>query len=262
VTNASPPLRLHLGHTTHRRFTPFTSSFRYRVAMIDLDIDRLEACAQQTRLFGVERSALFTFDRKDHGALERTSLRRWAEAELEAANLEVPRGMLRLITFPRHIFYKFAPISLWLFLDTDERPAAILYEVRNTFGERHTYAAALDGQWSRHEAPKRFHVSPFFDVSGQYQFSLQYNSDALQLGVTTIKDGKPVHMASLSTVSQSATDANLLSVAFKLPLSTIGVTLGIHWEALKLWAKGARYHRRPSEDAKEPTLAVTTGRQS
>ena len=253
---AQPALRIHLGHTVHRRFKPFRSSFRYRVAMIDLDVDRLDEASRQTKLFAVERPALFSFRRRDHAAQVSGPLRPWAEAQFQTAGINPPEGALRLITFPRHAFYKFAPISLWLAFDISGDLTAILYEVRNTFGERHTYAARLNGSWSRHDAAKSFHVSPFMDVSGQYRFSLQYGQDDLRLGVTTIKDGRPFHIASLTTHIRTATDAALASVAVRLPLSTIGVSLAIHWEALKLWLRGARYHSKPKNLSDAPTRAT------
>lgn len=249
------PLLLHRGHTAHKRFAPFTSSFRYKVAMIDVDIDRLDEAGRQSWLFGVERPALFSFRRKDHGELAKQALRPWAERQFAEAGLDID-GPIRLITFPRHAFYKFAPISVWIGFDETGKAAGILYEVRNTFGERHTYAAAIDGDWSRHSAPKDFHVSPFFDVSGKYEFSLQYTPGTLRLGVTTLKDGKPVHSASLATSARPATASNLAATALAMPFSTIGVTLGIHWEALKLWLKGARYHSRPAKAQTGPTVAV------
>lgn len=245
MTSESAALNLHRGETVHRRFTPFSSSFRYRLALIDLDIDRLDEANLQTWLFSVERPAMFSFRRRDHAGFEKRALRPWAEATLLRAGVTPPTGSIRLITFPRHLFYKFAPISLWIAHDETGSPAAIIYEVRNTFGECHSYVAALEGSRSRHEAQKSFHVSPFFDVSGTYQFSLRITQNGLHLGVTTIAEGQPVHSASLSTNCAPASDKDLAAVAIGMPFSTIGVTMGIHWEALKLWIKGARYHPRP-----------------
>jgi len=262
MITALPALRLHQGETRHRRFTPFKSSFRYRVAMIDVDIDRLDEAGRQSRLFSVERPNLFSFRRKDHGSLEETALRPWAEKTFRDAGVDPPKGAIRLVTFPRHAFYKFAPISLWIAHGPDGHAEAILYEVRNTFGERHTYAAALQGKWSRHEAPKRFHVSPFFDVSGRYGFSFVYEADSLKLGVTTIKNGRPIHSADLSTSAIPASDRSLAVLALRMPFSTLGVTLGIHWEAAKLWAKGAHYHKKPPKIQNDPTLAQSTGQEN
>ena len=223
--------------------------------MIDLDVDRLEEATCQTGLFAVEKPALFGFRRKDHGELRPTSLRPWAEAQFQKAGIPPPSGELRLITFPRHLFYKFSPISLWIAFDSNGAPAAILYEVRNTFGERHTYAAELNGRWSRHAATKSFHVSPFMDVTGQYKFSLQIDQHELRLGVTTMKDTQPIHMASLATRLSPASDLALGAIAVSMPFSTIGVTIAIHWEALKLWLRGARYHSKPEKVDDAPTPA-------
>lgn len=223
--------------------------------MIDVDIDRLDDADRMSALFSTGKPALFSFRKRDHGALEDVPLRPWAEKEFGKAGINVPDGAIRLITFPRHLFYKFAPLSLWIAMNGDDEPAAILYEVRNTFGEKHTYAAALEGRWSRHEAPKSFHVSPFFDVSGRYVFSLRYSAEELHLGVTTLSDGAPVHSATLVTRLKPVTTSVLAATAFKMPFSTIGVSLGIHWEALKLWIKGARYYRRPRKQAHSPTVA-------
>lgn len=215
--------------------------------MIDLDIDRLAEADLQTRLFSVERPAMFSFRRIDHAGLEKRPLRPWAEATLQQAGVEPPGGSIRLITFPRHLLYKFAPISLWIAHNEFGNPVAIIYEVRNTFGERHSYVAALDGAWSRHEAQKSFHVSPFFDVTGTYKFTLRLAQNSLYLGVTTVSEGQPVHSASLSTNCAPASDQGLAAIAITMPFSTIGVSIGILWEALKLWIKGARYHRKPQK---------------
>lgn len=258
MTGSPPALRLHIGRTVHHRFVPFKSSFKYRMAMIDIDIDRLSEASRTCALFAVEKAALFSFRRRDHGALKPVSLRPWAEAEFQKAGIDASGASIRLITVPRHAFYKFSPISLWIAQDEDGAPTGILYEVRNTFGEKHTYISRLTGSWSRHSAPKSFYVSPFFDVSGQYEFSLQLNHDELRLGVTTVKDGVPVHSATLITHIRPATSGHFLKLAFAMPLSTIGVTLGIHWEALKLWLKGAKYASHPAEKTKS-TLASSAG---
>ena len=258
MTSAQSALRIHKGHTTHRRFSPFKSSFKYRLALIDVDVDRLDEAGKQTRLFSVEQATLFSFRRRDHGEKRDQPLRPWVEDTLQKAGLKIPNGAIRLVTFPRHTFYKFAPISLWLCLDRQNEPKAIVYEVRNTFGERHCYVAPVDGVWSTHDADKRFHVSPFFDVSGKYKFSLRLTEDELHLGVTTMKDGAPLHSATMVTRIENATDGAFLKTALTMPFSTIGVTMGIHWEALKLWIKGAKYHSKPPKTEQSPTLAVSS----
>lgn len=251
---SSPAIRIHKGRTLHRRFVPFVSEFSYKLFMVELDIDRLDEAKKSLWTFGVETPALFSFRKRDHADESGAPLRGWAEAQFKEAGIDASTLNIRLLSFPRHLFYKFAPISLWIAL-RGETPVGIIYEVRNTFGEKHNYVAELEGAWSRHSADKVFHVSPFFDVSGTYEFSFQYNGERLQLGVTSCSDSGPTHLATLSTKAVAATDTAFLKTAFLRPLSTLGVTLGIHWEALKLWLKGARYRSRPKKTSAETTLA-------
>ncbi|HIG22081.1 DUF1365 domain-containing protein [Henriciella sp.] len=260
MKNTAPALLLHYGDTVHRRLTPFVSDFSYRVFMVEVDVDRLEDARRQCRFFGVDEGALFGFRTDEHGAQGKQSLRGWAQDRLLEAGVDASALNLKLITFPRHLFYKFAPISVWIAEDDDARPAGVIYEVRNTFGERHVYVAAADGAWSKHAADKVFHVSPFFDVSGKYEFSLQRDETTLRLGVSTVSDGGVQHMATLSTKAVPATDQDLIRKAIFMPLSTLGVTLAIHWEALKLWLKGANYHSKPHQAQQKVSVATPSGR--
>ena len=163
-----PPMRLWSGQTLHKRFLPFERMFQYKLVLIDVDIDRLAEAERMSGLFTINRPGLFSFYEGDHGGPERkVSLRSWAEDLFATAGVKMQSGTIRLVTFPRHFFYKFAPLSLWYGYAQDGALKGIIYEVRNTFGERHCYVAAVDAARSVHTADKNFHVSPFFDVSGQ-----------------------------------------------------------------------------------------------
>jgi uncharacterized protein len=109
----SPPLRLWSGQTLHKRFVPFERGFRYQLALIDIDIDRLAEAGRMSRLFTVNKPGLFSFHEADHGGDQRGSLRTWAEDLFATAGVALQAGKVRLVTFPRHFFYKFAPLSLW-----------------------------------------------------------------------------------------------------------------------------------------------------
>jgi hypothetical protein len=251
-----PALRLWRGHTVHQRSVPFEHRFKYGLALIDVDIDRLDQAHRQASAFSVDRSNLFSFDRKDHGVRKSEDLRPWAETQFQAAGIDLGGGVIRLVTFPRHAFYKFAPISLWLGHGPDGGLKGILYEVNNTFGETHVYAARTpDEGRHRHDTEKAFHVSPFFDVSGTYEFTLRWSENDLRLIVATRADGKQSHMATITAKAQPATSGAFLALAFSKPFSTLAVTLGIHWQALKLWIKGAKYHSKPKQSPVRTTIA-------
>ena len=251
-------LQILKGHTVHQRSIPFVHRFRYGLALIDLDIDRLDEADKQTGCFSVDRSGLFSFNRKDHGARRDAPLRPWAETQFQNAGVQLDGGAIRLVTFPRHAFYKFAPISLWLGHGPDGALRGILYEVNNTFGESHTYVAATpEPSKHQHGTDKVFHVSPFFDVSGIYEFTLKRTNEQLSLVVATKTDTGQSHVATISAKTVPATNAAFIGIALTKPFSTLGVTFAIHWQALKLWLKGAKYHSKPKQSSVRTTIATS-----
>ncbi len=253
------PLSLLSGRTTHVRFVPFERRFAYPVLMVDIDVDHWEAAGRQTAAFSTDGAGLFSLRRKDHGAYGAASLRDWAAGAFAPAGVDLAGKGLRLVTFPRHLAYRFAPLSLWIAEDQDGRPAGILYEVNNTFGERHTYAAAIGPGRQVHEAEKVFHVSPFFDVSGHYRFTLRLGEAGLKLVIDTLQGETRQHMATITLKRKAATTGAFLKAALARPLNSIGVTAGIHWEAFCIWRRGARYHARPALPPQPTTIARPAG---
>jgi hypothetical protein len=260
LTNAhpQPALSLWKGQTVHVRYQPFERRFAYVLVLIDLDIDRLDEAAASSALFSVNAPGLFAFRTEDHGAKQKGApLRPWAESELAKAGITLDGGAIRLVTFPRHLFYKFAPLSLWYGYGPDGDLRGIIYEVNNTFGETHRYVAAVNPGRNAHSAPKSFHVSPFFDVTGTYRFTLRSPEDKLGVVVESLRHEKRLHMANITARRMPATSANLLKLAVTNPLSTLGVTLGIHWQALKVWIRGAAYRPKPAPPETGTTIALS-----
>ncbi|MFN7055499.1 DUF1365 domain-containing protein [Hyphomonas sp.] len=252
----APSLQLWLGQTVHERYTPFRRRFRYRIALVDLDIDRLEEAGRVTPLFRVGRPGLFSFRAEDHGPKRKgASLRQWAEELFAGAGIDLGGGPIRLVSFPRHLFFKFAPISTWYGYDRSGSLGGVIYEVNNTFGERHCYVARTDSPRARHAADKQFHVSPFFDVTGMYRFTLRAPEEKMSLMVESLENGERVHMASITARREDARAWPLVSLAVTQPLSSLGVVAAIHWQALRIWLKGAGYRRKPSPPKSVATYA-------
>lgn len=249
-------LSLYVGETRHSRYTPFEQSFVYKLFLIDVDIDRLDEADRQSRFFSVDRPGLFSFRRRDHGERKNIALRPWAETMFAKAGIALEGGVVRLVTLPRHLFYKFSPISLWYGYGADNKLRGIIYEVNNTFGDTHAYvAAAADGR-TQHDAVKNMYVSPFFDVNGSYRFTMRSPGETLSLVIDNILEAKRIHSATLKAKRQPATDLAFLAAAFTRPFSTLGVTLGIHYEAFKLWVKKAGYRSRPPANQAQATKAT------
>ena len=250
-----PALRLLKGRTDHVRFVPFGHRFGYRLFLIDIDIDRLDEAGRLSRLFSIERANLFSFRRRDHGARETADLRPWALARLAEGGIDPQGGAIRLVTFPRHLGYKFAPLSIWFAHDRTGDLCGLIYEVNNTFGETHSYVAPVSGTVERHDATKALHVSPFFDVSGHYRFSLRRPGGDLGLVIDSFEAAERLHMATIKTRAAPASDAQFIQGALFRPISSLAVTFAIHWQAARLWMKGAKYKAKPPPPKSPSTIA-------
>ena len=99
-------------------------------------------------------------------------------------------------------------------------------------------------------------MSPFFDVSGAYQFTLKRTADQLRLIVATTENGTQSHVATISAKANPATTPAFIGLAITKPFSSLGVTAAIHWQALKLWLKGAKYHSKPKQSSVRTTIAT------
>lgn len=234
------------GRTVHVRFQPFEHRLAYDLYQVLIDVDDPASQVRGLKWMAHNRFAPLAFYDKDHGDRSGAPLRGWVEAQLASAKIAYDGGPIHLLTFPRVLGFVFNPISVFLAYHRDLTLAAVIYEVNNTFGETHSYIAPASGQPVEHqEADKIFHVSPFFDVSGRYAFTLRTSGDSLSLTIDKFSDAVRDHLATLKLRRENLTDGNLARAFFAMPFLTLKVVLAIHWEALKLLVKGARYHHKP-----------------
>lgn len=240
----------------HRRLIAPLYRFTYRIFYLLLDIDRLDEVDRSLRLFSRNRFNLVSFHDADHGD-GRTALRPWVEARLAREGVHLDGGRIRLLSLPRLLGFAFNPIALWYCEHRDGTLRAILAEVRNTFGEKHGYLIASGGRPIAYEGPhlkeKCFHVSPFLDLTGRYDFRFTAPGDALRVLIHETRDGAPLMDATLHGRREPLSDARLLARVLAMPWMTLKVVAGIHWEALKLWLRGARFHKKPEPPALEMT---------
>ena len=238
---------LYATRVMHRRRVPPFYRFVYRVFYLFVDIDRIDALSARLRLFSLDRFNLLSLRTRDYG--DGRGLRPWAETLLRARGIELDGGRIRLLTFPRVLGFAFNPISLWYCEHRDGNLRAVVAEVNNTFGETHCYVLASDGAPLAYdqaiEKDKRFHVSPFFDRVGRYRFTLAAPGTRIRVAIHETRDGEPVLDATLAGERHPLTDVAILGQVLRMPWMTLKVVVGIHWEALKLWLRGARFHRKP-----------------
>jgi uncharacterized protein len=241
---------IYAGIVTHRRLRPKRHRLRYRLFSLLLDIDEIPALCARLRLLSHRRFNLFGFDERDHADGSGKSLRDWAEGHLARAGVDLDGGPIRLLAMPRVLGYGFNPISVWFCYRKDGGLAALLHEVHNTFGERHTYLIPVsedDGPADISQTcAKIFHVSPFIAMDMRYDFRIHAPDERMSLAIRGGDSDGPLIVAVLAMRRRELNDAALLRIFFGTPLLTLKVICAIHWQAARLWIKGLRPYPRPA----------------
>jgi DUF1365 family protein len=234
----------------HRRLRPRANAFRYRVAYLCLGLEALERAGG--RWLKIDRAGLVSFRRADHGARDGADLKAWLKDILRGHGLgEVCDGEVVLMTMPRTLGYVFNPVSFWFCRDRAGALRAVLCEVNNTFGETHCYLVYHDDirpiapdAWL--EGRKAFHVSPFLPVEGGYRFRFQLDDERAHVDVNYHDADGLMLATSVGGRRRALSDATVLRRFLGNPTMTLGVSVRIHWQALHLWRKRARFYRKPA----------------
>ena len=239
------------GKVMHKRLSPKVNAFNYGIYYFSLPLSQIDRIPIPRNRFG-----MLSFYDKDHGYRDGRPLRPWAEGILSQYGISKATGEIVLVTLPRVLGYVFNPVSFWLCLDKKKQPRAVIVEVNNTFGESHTYLCAHTDQrpirtddWF--EGDKLFHVSPFLKREGHYafRFDLRANAYAIWINYYTAS-GKKQLLTSLAGKISPMNKASLRRAFFAYPLVTLKAITLIHYQALKLIAKGIQHIRKPEQGAK------------
>lgn len=238
----------------HQRTRPVAHRLRYRVATMLLDLGELPDLAQRLRLFAHNRRNLVSFHDRDHGDGS-GDLRGWVEARLHDAGIAAG-GPIRLLCMPRVLGHVFNPISVFFCHGRDGALAAMLYEVNNTFGQRHCYLIPVHdaARPLRQRCEKSLYVSPFLPMDLSYRFRIAPPDESVSVNVVAEDAAGVMLVANLDGRRRALTDRALLGAVLRLQLLGLKVVSGIHWEALKLWRKGVRLQHRPAPPAHPVTL--------
>jgi DUF1365 family protein len=225
----------------HRRLRPRPHRFRYRVFSLLLDLDELPELDRSLKFFAWNRFGLFSFHDRDHG--DDGSLTSWLDALLRDAGI-VADGPRRVLCYPRILGYVFNPLSVWFCHARDGALKGIVYEVHNTYGERHFYVLpAQDGANTvSHDCVKDFYVSPFLSRDCRYFFRIRPPGEKVAVVIHEKERGAPMLDASFTGKRRVLTDRALLHMLLAYPLMTLKVIIAIHFEAVRLMLKGIGRH--------------------
>jgi DUF1365 family protein len=253
---------LYFGDVMHARLKPMGHRFSYRVMSLLIDLDRLDDADRQSRLFGVNRAALYSFNEADHGERDGSSLRDYVRHRANERGIDLSGGRVLLLCYPRLLGYTFNPLSAYFCYRADGSLALLIYEVRNTFGDIHSYvlpvkASELSAAGIRQAQDKLFYVSPFIEMAMRYHFRVSPPGSSVKLRILETDREGPLLAATFHGRRRALTSAALLRSLFSLPLVTFKIMAAIHWEALRLWLKGARLVPRANGAIANP--AFTTG---
>ncbi|WP_071673532.1 DUF1365 domain-containing protein [Nioella nitratireducens] len=237
------------GKTTHARRGGIAHAFTHSVDFVLIDPDSDAGPA----LFARNRRGLFSVQDRHHGGPPKHGRgAEWAREVLAARGLSDAR--LLLLAQPAFLGRVFNPVSFWLAFRGDQL-VAVISEVTNTFGDRHSYVShkpgfAPVGPSDVLQAEKVMHVSPFQEVAGGYRFQFRVTPERIVIRI--LHDNGPEGVvATLSGNRQPMTTWGLLAATLRRPLGTLRTWGLIHWHALRLKLKGARYRSRPQAPTEE-----------
>ena len=229
--------KIFTGKVIHRRFKPKDHYFKYSVFSLLIDLDELEDIQKEISIFSYNKFNLISFFDKDHGERDGTSLKNWVYSNLKRIGIEEEVN-IKLLCYPRIFGYVFNPLSIFFVYDKNSKLIAILYEVKNTFGEQHTYVFKTnDEKVIQNRCKKQFYVSPFIEMNCNYRFKILKPEKQLSVVINQSDNEGKLLFASQDGVAREFNNKNLIISFLSHPLMSFKVIAAIHYEAFKLWIK-------------------------
>ena len=233
---------IYSGFVTHKRFKPKKHFFSYRTFSLLLDLNEIRSLEKKIKFFSYNKFNILSFYNIDHGPRNGSSLRKWVKKTLAKAKIDINKGTIKLLCFPRFFGYVFNPLSIFYCYDNKSKLKAILYEVKNTFNEQHTYVfrSKTSSDLVLHKCDKKFYVSPFIPMKTFYNFRLSVPKNKINVLIKQTDEKGPLLIAKQVGKRINLNSKNLFIEFLKHPLMSFKVILAIHFEAFRLWAKGVK----------------------
>ena len=248
------------GQVRHTRVRPTRHAFSYDTFFLLLPLRSLHAHPESAGALAFNRRGALSFFESDHGdgrSLQDGGALAWLDALLQGEGILDATGEVWLHCYPRVWGYTFKPVSFWYCHRADGSLRAIVVEVNNTFGERHCYLLDDPRYGVELQAQKVFHVSPFCSVAGRYRFRFvrtqQGERDRTVVRIDHDDEGGPLLLTSVSGDLLPVSAQTVRRALWGYPVMTLAVMARIHWQALRLWTKRVRFHRKPAPPGADVT---------
>ena len=251
---------IYVGEVAHDRSRPKRHRLRYNIFMLLLDLDELEALDQRLKRFSLNRFNLLSFHDRDHDAAEGQTVKASVLAKLAARGIALKTPRITLLCMPRVLGHGFNPLSVFFCREDDGALKAIVYAVRNTFGQRHDYVLPVRREragWVEQGAPKTFHVSRFMPMDLRYAFDIAAPDETVHVGVDVFDATGLMLTATFAGQRRDLDDRALARAMLGHPWQIVGVLAAIVWEAVKIALKGFKIYPDPTAPKRAPDLDGT-----
>ena len=234
------------GTVIHKRFKPKVHFFKYKVFSILIDISEINLLHKNLKIFSHNRFNIISFYDADHGPRDGTSVKEWVIKNLKDNQIDTKDIKIKLLCYPRIFGFVFNPLSVFFIYNKKSELISILYEVKNTFDEQHTYIFKNRENENLiiHTCKKKFHVSPFIEMNCTYFFKILKPGDKISVIIDQYDEEGKLLYASQDGSRIDLNNKNLFLSYLKHPLMTFKIIAAIHFEAFKLWIKGIKFIKK------------------
>jgi len=237
---------IYSGHVTHERFKPKRHFFSYKTFSLLIDLNEVEDIEKKIKFFSYNKFNVLSFYNIDHGNRDGSSLIKWVKIKLKKSKININISKIKLLCYPRFFGYVFNPLSIFYCYDKNSKLKIVLYEVKNTFNEQHTYIfrCLTSSNLILHKCNKKFYVSPFIEMKTFYNFRLLKPGKKINILIKQNDEKGLLLIARQVGKRLDLTGKNLFFEFIKHPLMSAKVILAIHFEAFRLWFKGIKHVKK------------------
>ena len=236
----------------HCRYFPHTYAFNHKIFYIALNLKDISSFSRMI-FFSINARNLLSINTNDYGYFSVNSFKEhvyfaFNQKKISHESIED----IVLLTIPRTLGYLFNPVSFWLCFNKNKKLCAVLSEVNNKVGGKHTYLSfkkdlseILPTDTLIQE--KIFYVSPFFEIKGDYNFVFNITKDFISIKIQYFIDDKLFLTTSLNGKRKPFNTILILKLLIVYPFNTIKVSFFIFYHAFRLWMKKISYFKHKND---------------